>query len=224
MIEMAGALLLALASYWVARAVFRFSGRHVLALPVFGALVLVLGGLSVFGLDAATFVAHTQVLKQAMDLAVVCMAVPLHQACRRMGALLIPLWLGLLVASALSVGGVLFAGWCLSAPWDVTAAVTPKAATMPVALSLVSGDAAHQALTVAAVFLTGLCGALLTPLVLRHTRVSDERIHAFVLGVSGHAIGLVRAQALHPAYLDLAVAGMCGNALVTALLCGFFLP
>lgn len=132
---------------------------------------------------------------------------------------LVPMLLGLLVASALSVGGVLLTGGWLGTPWDLTVAVAPKAATMPVALKLVAGDTVHQAVAVAAVFLTGLFGALLAPLALRGAGVVDDRVHAFVLGVSAHAIGLVRAQALHPAHLDLAVAGMCGNALVTALLC-----
>lgn len=88
---------------------------------------------------------------------------------------------------------------------------------------LVAGDTAHQAVAVAAVFLTGLFGALLTPWALCRAGVVDEQIHAFALGVSAHAIGLARAQAQHPAHLDLVVAGMCGNALATALLCSLFL-
>lgn len=222
-LEKAMALLLALMCYLAARELFRFSGRHVLALPVLVAVLFVLGAGAVLGMDAAIFVDHTQELKFAMDLTVVGMAVPLHQVYLRLGIQLVPMLLGLLIASALSVWGVLLAGGLLGTPWDITAAVAPKAATMPVALSLVVDDTAHQAVAVAAVFLTGLFGALMTPLALRGVGVVDERVHAFALGVSAHAIGLVRAQAQHPAYLDLAVAGMCGNALVTALLCSLFL-
>jgi putative effector of murein hydrolase len=222
-LEKTAALLLALVCYLAARALFRFSGRHVLALPVFVSVLLVLGASAILSTDAAVFVEHTRELTFAMDLAVVGMAVPLHQAWRRLGPLAGPMLVGLLVSSALSLAGVLWAGWWLSSPWDITAAVAPKAATMPVALSLVPDDAAHQAVAVAAVFLTGLFGALLTPVALRRAGVVDDRVHAFALGVSAHAIGLVRAQAQHPAHLELAVAGMCGNALVTALLCSLFL-
>lgn len=222
-LEKAAAWLLALVCYLMARELFRLSGRHVLALPVFVAVLLVLGAGAVLGIDAGTFAGHTQALKFAMDLVVVGMAVPLYQVCRRLGILLLPMFAGLLVASALSVVGVLLAGWVLGAPLATTAALAPKAATMPVALSLVAGDTAHQAVAVASVFLTGLFGALLTPWALRRAGVVDGQIHAFALGVSAHALGLVRAQAQHPAYLDLAVAGMCGNALMTALLCSLFL-
>lgn len=222
-LEKAVAYALALLCYLAAREVFRISGRQVLALPVFVAVLLVLAVCATLGLDATEFASHTQELRWAMDLAVVGMAVPLHQVCRRLGSSLVPMLLGLLLASVLSVTGVLFIGWVLGMPWDITAAVAPKAATMPVALSLVPGDAIHQALAVASVFLTGLFGALLTPVVLHRVGVVDERVHAFALGVSAHAIGLVRAQAQHPAHLDLAVAGMCGNALVTAVLCSMFL-
>lgn len=222
-LEKAVALLLALVCYLAARALFRLSGGHVLALPVFVSVLLVLGACAMLGMDALDFVGHTQELKFAMDLAVVGMAVPLHRVSRRLGGLLMPMLLGLLVASALSVVGVVLAGWWLAAPWDITVAIAPKAATMPVALSLVAGDATHQAVAVTAVFLTGLFGALLTPMALRWAGVTDERVQAFALGLSAHAIGLVRAQAQHPAHLELAVAGMCGNALVTALLCSLFL-
>lgn len=223
-LEKVAALLLALVCYLAARELFRLSGRHVLALPVFVSVLLVLAAAAVLGMDTAVFVGHTQSLKFFMEMAVVGMAVPLHQVVRRLGRLAVPLLVGLLVSSALSVAGVVWAGWWLGAPWDIMAAAAPKAATMPVALSLVPGDAAHQAVAVAAVFLTGLFGALLTPMALRRAGVVDARIHAFALGVSAHAIGLVRTQALHPAHLNLAVAGMCGNALVTALLCVLFLP
>lgn len=78
-------------------------------------------------------------------------------------------------------------------------------------------------LATAAVFLTGLFGALLTPWVPRRAGVVDDQIHAFALGASVRAIGLVRAHVLHPAQPELAVAGICDNTLVTALLCSLFL-
>ena len=223
-LEKAAALALALVCYLVSRELFRLSGRRVLALPVFVAVLLVLGVYALFGHPAADFAVHTPELKFAMDLAVVGMAVPLYQAFRRLGPLLVPMLLGLLAAAAISVLGVVVAGWLLQAPWPIVAAVAPKAATMPVALSLVSGDLADQTIAVAAVFLIGLFGALLTPTALRQVNVTDARIHAFALGVSAHAIGLIRAQADHPEELVFAVAGMCGNALVTAVICSVLRP
>lgn len=217
--EVAATWLIALVSYLTARDIFRRSGRHVLALPVFTSVLLVLGVCAVIGISAADFSTSTKPLKFAMDLAVVGMAVPLQLVCRRLGVHLVPLMLGLLAAAATSVAGVAVAGWLLGVPWPTTAAVLPKAATMPVALSLVQGDVSHQAIAVASVFLTGLFGALLTPATLHRVGVFDERVHAFSLGVAAHAIGVVRAQADHPAHLDMAVAGMCGNALATAVLC-----
>ena len=222
-LEKAAALLLALLCYLASREVFRLSGRSVLALPVFVSVLLVLGAYAIWGRSADAFAGHTQELKFAMELAVVGMAVPLHQAFRRLGPLLIPMLLGLLAASVISVVGVVVAGWLLSVPWSIVAAVVPKAATMPVALSLVQGDLQHQTIAVASVFLTGLFGALLTPAALRSVNVVDARIHAFALGVSAHAIGLIRAQADYPEEMAFAVAGMCGNAVVTAVICSLML-
>ncbi len=223
MLEQAAALLLACVCYVASRGIFRLSQRHVLALPVFTSVFLVPVSCAVFGLSPFDFSSRTQTLRAVMDIAVVAMAVPLHQVCRRLGALLVPLFLGLLLASLVSVAGVLVSGWLLEMPWQITAAVAPKAATMPVALTLVLSVGADQTIAVTAVLLTGVLGALLTPPLLRHLGVRDERIQAFALGVSAHAIGLVRTQAQYPDHMDLAVAGMCGNALVTTILCSFLL-
>lgn len=223
MLEQTAALLLACLCYVVSRGVFRLSQRHVLALPVFVSVLLVLIACAVFGLEPSDFSVRTQTLRTAMDVAVVAMAVPLHQACKRLGPLLPSMFLGLLLASVVSVLGVLAAGWMLKVPWHITSAVAPKAATMPVALSLAKSVGADQTIVVTAVLLTGVVGTLLTPPLLRWLGVRDKRVQAFALGVSAHAIGLVRAQAEYPDHLDLAVAGMCGNALVTTILCSFLL-
>ena len=223
MLEQIAALVLAGVCYWASKGVFRLSQRHVLALPVFVSVFLVLCACAVFGLNPSDFSERIHPLRTAMDAAVVAMAIPLHQVCRKLGPLLPHLLLGLLLASVISVAGVLVAGWMLDAPWLITAAVAPKAATMPVALSLAKSVGADQTILVTAVLLTGVVGTLLTPPLLRWLGVRDKRVQAFALGVSAHAIGLVRAQAEYPDHLDLAVAGMCGNALVTTILCSFLL-
>lgn len=194
-----------------------------LALPVFVSVFLVLWACAVFGLSPSDFSTQTHPLRTTMDVAVVAMAIPFHQVYLQLGPLLPRLLLGLLLASVISVAGVLVSGWMLDAPWLITAAVAPKAATMPVALTLVQSFGANQTMAVTAVLLTGVSGTLLAPPLLRWLGVLDERVHAFTLGVSAHAIGLVRVQAEYPGHLDLAVAGMCGNALVTTVLCSFLL-
>lgn len=210
--EELAALLLAVACYAVSLRVFRRSGRSLLALPIVVTLLLVLLSLAVLGRDASAFVYQARGLGYLMEVAVVAMALPLHTQLRRFAAQWRPLAAGLAAACGVSAGGVLVWAWATAAPWPLTAA------TMPVALSLVPDDPGSQALAVSAVFMTGVVGAMLAPGLLRWSGIKGGHILAFTLGATAHAIGVVGAQARYPQWQSLAVLGMCGNALATALL------
>lgn len=216
--EQLAALVLAAACYGAALWVFRRSGRRVLALPVVVTVLLVLLVLATVGHDPAAFVRQTRGLSYLMEVAVVAMAVPLHAQLRRFAAQWRMLVAGLVASSCTSAGGVFLWAWATAVPWQVAVAFAPKAATMPVALSLVPGTSSAQALTVSAVFLTGVVGATVAPALLRWVGIRDGHIHAFTLGVTAHAIGVVSVQAHYRPWQSLAVLGMCGNALATALL------
>lgn len=216
--EELAALLLAVACYAVSLWIFRRAGRSLLALPIVVTLLLVLLSLAVLGHDASAFVHRARGLGYLMEVAVVAMALPLHAQLRRFAAQWRSLAAGLAAACGVSAGGVLVWAWATAASWQLALAFAPKAATMPVALSLVPGDPGSQALAVSAVFMTGVVGTMLAPGLLRWSGIQGEHILAFTLGATAHAIGVAGAQARYPQWQSLAVLGMCGNALATALL------
>jgi putative effector of murein hydrolase len=132
-------------------------------------------------------------------------------------------WLaGLLAAGLGSMACVVLLANGLGVSPDDLVALLPKAATMPVALGLAGQGGANVHLTTLSVVMTGLAGALWIPWILRSCGVQPGPVHAFTLGACAHAIGLVRVQADSPRWQHFAIAGMCGNALLTALLMGLW--
>lgn len=213
---------LVLGCYAVARQGFSWSGRHVLALPLVSGTALLLVAIECFQLSAATLLAQMWSLRYLMDLAVVAMAIPLHVAGRALVRQPVPWLLGLLAAGLGSMVCTVLLALGLGIGPEAVAALMPKAATMPVALGLAGEGRADVHLTTLSVVATGLTGALWIPWVLRRCRLGPGPVHAFTLGACAHAIGLVRVQADCPQWQHFAIAGMSGNALLTALLVGLW--
>lgn len=222
MIEFVLLNVLVVACYGVARQGFAWSGRHVLALPLVSGTALLLAVVALLPLSAQILSAQMSGLHYLMDLAVVAMAIPLHAAGRALLRQPAPWLVGLLAAGLGSMVCTMLLALGLGVGPDAVAALLPKAATMPVALGLVGEGRADVHLTTLSVVTTGLTGALCIPWVLRRCRLQPGPVHAFALGACAHAIGLVRVQADIPQWQHFAIAGMGGNALLTALLMGLW--
>jgi len=214
--------LLVLCCYAVARQGFTWSGKHLLALPLVTGTALMLAVVAILRLSPQTLLAQMSGLRFLMDLAVVAMAIPLHLAGRTLMRQPAPWLLGLLAAGLGSMACIVLLAHGLGVVPGVAAALLPKAATMPVALGLTAQGGFNVHLTTLSVVITGLAGALWIPWVLRRCGIHPGPVHAFTLGACAHAIGLVRVQADNPQWQHFAIAGMCGNALLTALLMGLW--
>ncbi len=208
--------------YAMARQGFAWSGRHVLALPLVTGTAMLLMAVTLLRLNPQTLLGQMSGLRYLMDLAVVAMAIPLHLAGRTLMRQPAPWLLGLLAAGLGSMACIVLLAHGLGVVPGVAAALLPKAATMPVALGLARQGVANVHLTALSVVITGLAGALWIPWVLRRCGIHPGPVHAFTLGACAHSIGLVRVQADTPQWQHFAIAGMCGNALLTALLMGLW--
>ena len=213
---------LVLACYGLARRGFAWFGRHVLALPLVTGTAMLVMAVALLRLNPQTLLAQMSALRYLMDLAVVAMAIPLHLAGRALMRQPAPWLLGLLAAGLGSMACIVLLAHGLGIVPGVAAALLPKAATMPVALGLTAQGGFNVHLTTLSVVITGLAGALWIPWVLRRCGIHPGPVHAFTLGACAHAIGLVRVQADNPQWQHFAIAGMCGNALLTALLMGLW--
>lgn len=222
MIEYVWLNLLVLCCYAVARQGFAWSGKHLLALPLVTGTALMLAVVAILRLSPQTLLAQMSGLRYLMDLAVVAMAIPLHLAGRALLGQPTPWLLGLLAAGLGSMVGTVLLAQVMGVAPEAVAALLPKAATMPVALGLALEAGANVHLATLSVVATGLSGALCIPWVLRRCGIAPGPVHAFTLGACAHAIGLVRAQADGPQWQHYAIAGMCGNALLTVCLMGLW--
>lgn len=104
--------------------------------------------------------------------------------------------------------------WLMHLSTPTILAFATRAVTTPIALNIAALIDAPLALASLIVILSGLIGAALSPLLLRH--LHDERAAGLALGLAAHAIGTVEAWQRGPVAGRYAAFGMAVNGIITA--------
>ena len=147
----------------------------------------------------------------------VCLAVAIYSKVRLLKENWLPILVGCVVGSLVSMGSVL--GLCRLFRLDeaMTASLLPKSVTTPIAVSVSQAHGGIPSITVVAVILTGIMGSILAPMLIRLFRVKDPITAGLAIGACSHAVGTSKALELgetEGAMSGLAI-GVCG--LVTVI-------
>ena len=211
-------LLLTLSCYLAAMALYRRSGCHPLLIPVFTAVIVIVGLLLLTDTPYASYRVAVSPLALLIGPATVALALPLYAQRERIRALWLPLTVALLVGCSVALFSALGLGWLLGASEATLIALAPKSATIPIALPMAERFGGAASLAAVAVAITGIAGAMLAPLLLRLLRSTDPAEQGFALGLTAHAIGTARALQIHPTMGAFAALAMGLNGVATALL------
>jgi putative effector of murein hydrolase len=209
-------LVLTMAVYLAAMALYRRSGNHPLLIPVFTAVVVIVGVLLATGTSYASYRSGVSLLGLLIGPATVALAIPLYAQRERIRALWLPISVALAVGCVVALLSALLIGWSLGATVQTLVALAPKSATIPIA-----------SLAAVAVAITGIAGTMMAPLLIRLVRSDDPAVQGFALGLTAHAIGTARALQINPAMGAFSALAMGLNGVATAVvmpLCLALLP
>jgi putative effector of murein hydrolase len=204
-------LVLTMAVYLAAMALYRRSGNHPLLIPVFTAVVVIVGVLLATGTSYASYRSGVSLLGLLIGPATVALAIPLYAQRERIRALWLPISVALAVGCVVALLSALLIGWSLGATVQTLVALAPKSAT----------------LAAVAVAITGIAGTMMAPLLIRLVRSDDPAVQGFALGLTAHAIGTARALQINPAMGAFSALAMGLNGVATAVvmpLCLALLP
>lgn len=180
--------------------------------------VMLLGGLLVgTGTRYEDYFGGAQFVHFLLGPATIALAIPLYASFDRLTRLWIPLSVGLLSGSAVSVISVLAIACLLGASPEVSASLAPKSVTAPVAMAIAAEIGGLPSLTAVVVVATGILGAAVGPAILDLLRIRDQAVRGFAMGLSAHGIGTARALQDGQEAGGFSGLGMGLNALVTAL-------
>lgn len=215
-------ILVTLAAYAVGRWAQRRTGSP-LVQPVFVAILLVGGLLLALDIDYADYLEGAAYVGFWLGPATVALALPLHAELSLVRRSALPLAIGLLVGSAVSiVSAVLLTRWA-GGTEALQLTMAPKAATTPVSIAIAEQVGGIPALTAVITIVTGIIGAMVGPWVLDRVGVRDKRARGIALGTTSHGIGTARAlqeSVTEGAFsaLTMALAALATSALVPLVL------
>ncbi|MBV8246995.1 MAG: LrgB family protein [Comamonas sp.] len=211
-------LVLTMAVYLGAMAVYKKSGNRPMLIPVFTGVVVIVGLLLATGTPYATYRSGVSLLGLMIGPATVALAIPLYAQRERIRQLWLPITAALLVGCLVALLSALGIAWLFGGSAATLIAVAPKSATIPIALPMAERFGGQPSLAAVAVAITGISGTMLAPLLIRLLRLKDPAVQGFAIGLTAHAIGTARALQINPTMGAFAALAMGLNGVATAVL------
>ena len=161
--------------------------------PLLIAVALIIAVLEIFHIPVAHYQEGAALVRNMLTPATAVLALNVYNQRKTLGRAFLPVVGGCLAGSLASMGSVYLLCRLFGLDDVLTATLLPKSVTTPIAMSIAGSLGGIVPITVAAVILTGIIGALLAPALCRLLRIHDPVVQGVAIGTSSHAIGTTRA-------------------------------
>lgn len=203
-----------LAGLWL----YQKAGRTPWLLPVLTGVIMVSTLLLLTDTPYPDYADHVRMLLFMIGPATVALAVPLYAQLPRIRRALVPIALALLAGSVSATLSAIGIAWLLGGSLETFLSIAPKSATMPIAMEVSELTGGIPSLTTVSVALTGIFGAITAGAICSVLGIKDSMVRGFSLGLTAHAIGVVRGLQEDETSGAFAALGMGLNGIATALL------
>lgn len=186
--------------------------RTPLCNPLLIAIVLVVGVLLIFRIPYEDYNAGGEIISLFLAPATACLAVGIYAKLAVLKQYWLPILVGAVAGSASSMLSVCALCRLLGLDEQLTVSLIPKSVTTPIAVGIVESAGGLTPITVVAVIVTGILGAILAPTMIQLFRISDSVAAGLAIGACSHAVGTSKAVELgevEGAMSGLAI-GVCG--------------
>lgn len=189
--------------------------------PLVIAIVLCMAVLTVLRIPLEDYRAGGDIINLFIGPATAVLALNIYNQRKVLKQYFVPVLVGCVLGSLTSVGSVALLCRAFGLDKAVTAALLPKSVTTPIALGIAEGRGGIAAITMVAVLITGLIGAVAAPAFAKWFRVENPVAQGLAIGACSHALGTTKALEigeLQGAMSGIAI-GVCG--IFTVILCLF---
>lgn len=174
----------------------RFLSRKLktpLANPLLIAIALSIAFLQIFHVPLEHFENGGKMISMFLAPATAVIAVSIYSQLDVLKKNLLPILAGCLAGSITSIVSVVVLCKCFGFTDDLTASLIPKSVTTPIAMEISKQQGGIVSLTVAAVIVTGIMGAIFAPVLIKIFRVKDPVEAGIAIGTCSHALGTTKA-------------------------------
>lgn len=176
------------AGYWLQKKL-----RSPAANPLLIAIILVIAFLKLTGIPLEAYNQGGDFIAMFLAPATACLAISIYRQLPILKKNLIPILAGSVAGAAASMGSVALLCRLFRLDEQMTASLLPKSVTTPIAMGIAQQHGGIVPITVAAVVLTGIFGAMLSPVLIRLFRITNPIAAGLAIGACSHAVGTSKA-------------------------------
>ena len=123
----------------------------------------------------------------------IVLAVPLYKQFDLFKKYLLEILIGISCGVIISFISIKLIGHFTGANLDIINSLIPKSITTPMGMSLTKTLNGVEAITVVSIILTGIVGAIISPIVFKFGKINHPVAKGIALGTSAHALGTTKA-------------------------------
>lgn len=167
--------------------------RLALANPLLIAILLVIAFLTITGISLDQFNEGASFISMFLTPATCMLALSIYRQADKLKKNFIPILAGTLVGSIISITSVLLLCSLFGLEDSITHSLIPKSVTTPIAMDVSSSLGGIVPITIAAVIITGIIGAVLAPTLIKVFKIKNPIVRGIAIGTSSHALGTSKA-------------------------------
>ena len=168
--------------------------RNPLLNPILIATVLIIGFLTVTGIEYETYKVGGDYISFFLGPVTVLLAVPLYKQIQSLKRYWFPILAGITVGSATSVICVIACAKMFNLSKTLMLSLTPKSITIPMGSVFSEQIGGIPSITIVSIVITGITGAVTAPLVCRYFRIKNPVAQGVAIGTASHALGTTKAM------------------------------
>ncbi|MDF2504244.1 LrgB family protein [Clostridium sp.] len=161
--------------------------------PLLIAIIIVIVLLKVFNISVATYNKGGDLINFFLTPSTVILAVPLYKKLQLLKENAIPIMVGITVGSLSGMCCIVILCRIFLIPKNIDLSLIPKSVTTPIGMEVSKQIGGIPPITVAAIIITGIIGAVVGPVVFKILKIKDPIAKGIALGTSSHAIGTTKA-------------------------------
>ena len=156
--------------------------------------ILIVGFLLITGVSLESYNVGGDYISVMLSPATVVLAVPLYRQIQKLQHFWKPILAGIIAGSLTAMACVIVAGKLLGLGKVLTLSLLPKSVTIPMGSVISEQIGGIPSVTIIAITVTGITGAVTAPAVCRLCRIKHKVAQGIAIGTASHALGTTKAM------------------------------
>ncbi|HBF37326.1 MAG TPA: hypothetical protein DDW50_08390 [Firmicutes bacterium] len=156
-------------------------------------ILLIIGCLTWFHISLQSFNIGGDMISFLLGPATVILAVPIYKQIALLKANLLPVFVGITTGCVTAITSIIGLSKLFKLQGTICASLVPKSVTTPIGIEVSKEIGGIPAITVAAIIITGVVGAVFAPIVCKVFHIKNKVAVGIAIGASSHAIGTTKA-------------------------------